>query len=55
MSEVSDAYGKPLPLLRGTAGEFYSFCARGELAFQRCSTCRAWRHERSSLADQGWG
>ena len=37
-------YAKPLPELDGLAGEFYGFCQRGELRFQRCTECRAWRH-----------
>jgi uncharacterized OB-fold protein len=24
--------------------QFYAHCARGELRFQRCGRCRAWRH-----------
>ena len=35
---------KPLPELAGSAGEFYGFCRAGELRFQRCTACRAWRH-----------
>jgi uncharacterized protein len=35
---------RPLPLLCGLAGEFYAHCRGGELRFQRCSGCRAWRH-----------
>lgn len=38
------SYTKPLPLLEGFAGEFYAWCKKGELRFQRCSDCRAWRH-----------
>lgn len=26
------------------AAQFYAECARGHLALQRCSACRAWRH-----------
>ena len=37
-------YPKPLPELTGLAGEFYGFCREGELRFQRCSACSAWRH-----------
>ena len=37
-------YTKPLPELEGLSGEFYGFCTRGELRFQRCTDCRAWRH-----------
>lgn len=37
-------YGKPLPTLDGLTKEFYDYCASGELRFQRCSDCGAWRH-----------
>ena len=37
-------YTKPLPDLEGHAGDFYGFCKRGELRFQRCTDCSAWRH-----------
>lgn len=37
-------YTKPLPELSGHTGEFYGFCRRGELRFQRCTSCAAWRH-----------
>jgi uncharacterized OB-fold protein len=30
--------------MTGLAGEFYAWCAKGELRFQRCSQCSAWRH-----------
>lgn len=43
MSEPK-AYGKPLPLLDGTADEFYRFCKKHELRFQRCTDCGTWRH-----------
>lgn len=35
---------KPLPELTGLNGEFYNFCHAGELRFQRCADCGAWRH-----------
>jgi len=35
---------KPLPSLEGLAGDFYGYCRQGELRFQRCDSCRAWRH-----------
>ena len=38
------SYSKPLPVLQGLAGEFYGWCAKDELRFQRCTGCRAWRH-----------
>ncbi len=40
MSEAT----KPLPVLDGLTKEFYGFCKRGQLRFQRCTHCRAWRH-----------
>ena len=35
---------KPRPVLEGSTAEFYGYCAGGELRFQRCLTCGAWRH-----------
>ena len=44
MSEqASQAYGKPLPVLEGTTGEFYQYCKDHELRFQRCTACGTWR------------
>ncbi len=37
-------YKKPLPALEGLTQEFYGFCREGELRFQRCASCQAWRH-----------
>jgi uncharacterized protein len=37
-------YTKPLPRGEDYNGEFYQFCQQHELRFQRCSTCRTWRH-----------
>jgi uncharacterized protein len=33
-----------VPAPTGLNAEFYAFCAAGELRFQRCAACRAWRH-----------
>ncbi|MFQ5417912.1 MAG: Zn-ribbon domain-containing OB-fold protein [Myxococcota bacterium] len=44
MSEPREAIAKPLPELEGLTGEFYGFCRRGELRFQRCRDCGSWRH-----------
>lgn len=33
-----------VPATTGLTGEFYGHCARGELRFQRCDACGAWRH-----------
>jgi len=37
-------YTKPLPALVGLTKDFYGFCKQGELRFQRCDDCNAWRH-----------
>ncbi len=37
-------YEKPLPELEGFAKDFYGYCRAGELRFQRCGECGAWRH-----------
>lgn len=44
MTRASPKTEQPLPELRGLSKEFYEFCTRGELRFQRCSDCGAWRH-----------
>jgi uncharacterized OB-fold protein len=31
-------------VLEGLTGEFYGWCTKGELRFQKCSDCGAWRH-----------
>jgi len=35
---------RPLPAMQGLAHEFYEWCAKAELRFQRCATCQTWRH-----------
>jgi uncharacterized protein len=37
-------YTRPLPSMRGLAGEFYRYCKNHELRFQRCLGCGTWRH-----------
>ncbi len=44
MAEAESAYPKPLPLMQGLSEEFYHWCKRHELRFQRCIECGAWRH-----------
>jgi len=39
-----NTYNKPLPELEGMHGEFYSFCKKEELRFQKCGDCSTWRH-----------
>ncbi len=38
------AYATPLPVLDGLSGEFYAWCRKHELRFQRCTGCGTWRH-----------
>src|SRR2546426_558308 len=33
-----------LPILHGYTKEFYDWCHKRELRFQRCQKCGAWRH-----------
>jgi uncharacterized OB-fold protein len=40
----SDTYERLLPPMRGLAHDFYSYCKRHELRFQKCSRCGRWRH-----------
>jgi len=35
---------RPLPLMEGLAKQFYDWCGQGELRFQRCARCGAFRH-----------
>ena len=44
MSAPDTTPAKPLPQLVGFSKEFYGWCKQGELRFQRCSDCGAWRH-----------
>jgi uncharacterized protein len=44
MTETATPYAKPLPILDGLAKDFYHWCTQGELRFQRCTDCGAWRH-----------
>ena len=44
MAEEGIGYAGPLPELQGFAKDFYGWCKKRELRFQRCSDCGAWRH-----------
>ena len=44
MSGQGETYSKPLPALDGLTKEFYNWCRRGDLRFQRCTACQTWRH-----------
>ncbi len=37
-------YSKPLPVLEGLTADFYGWCRKGELRFQKCGGCGSWRH-----------
>lgn len=53
MNMKSD-YQRPMPALEGMTAEFYDFCSKGELRFQRCEDCGVWRHvPRLMCADCG--
>lgn len=42
---MSAAPAAPEPKPTGLTADFYENCARGQLCFQRCDACRAWRHQ----------
>jgi uncharacterized OB-fold protein len=44
MAETEPGYTRPLPELQGFSKDFYEWCKKHELRFQRCSDCGAWRH-----------
>ncbi|HET8944540.1 MAG TPA: OB-fold domain-containing protein [Dehalococcoidia bacterium] len=44
MRDTDAVPAKPLPPADGLAREFYKWCGRGELRFQRCLACNPWRH-----------
>ncbi|MGD9598346.1 MAG: Zn-ribbon domain-containing OB-fold protein [Steroidobacteraceae bacterium] len=35
---------RPLPAMTGLTAQFYEWCGKGELRFQRCSRCATFRH-----------
>jgi uncharacterized OB-fold protein len=44
MAEAGTGYARPLPELQGFSKDFYEWCKKHELRFQRCGDCGAWRH-----------
>lgn len=45
MAEAKNGYNRPLPRRRNSmAAEFYGYCKKHELRFQRCTDCGTWRH-----------
>ena len=38
------SYTKPLPVLEGHTKDFYDWCKKHELRFQKCTSCGTWRH-----------
>ena len=54
MTQAGTEHSKPLPAMQGLSKEFYDWCRRHELRFQRCGDCGAWRHvPRRMCADCG--
>lgn len=41
---MTDKTRKPLPAMTGLTKEYYDWCGRGELRFQRCRQCGSFRH-----------
>ncbi len=41
---AKNEYTRPVPKMRGFAAEFYGYCKKHELRFQRCTNCKTWRH-----------
>jgi len=37
-------YTKPLPVMEGLAREFYDWCKKEDLHFQKCTSCDTFRH-----------
>ena len=44
MNNTKPQLARPLPLMEGLTKQFYEWCSRGELRFQRCSGCSTFRH-----------
>ena len=44
MANQAVPYNKPVPTMEGLTREFYIWCRQGELRFQRCKGCAAFRH-----------
>lgn len=44
MNDISAIPNRPLPAMEGLTKQFYEWCSRGELRFQRCSQCSTFRH-----------
>jgi len=44
METANTKFLRPLPLMEGLTRQFYDWCGRGELRFQRCTRCTAFRH-----------
>lgn len=44
MNDKAASIPRPLPKLEGATGQFYDWCRKGELRFQRCTSCGTFRH-----------
>ena len=52
MNSSNSQLARPLPLMEGLTKQFYEWCSRGELRFQRCSGCGTFRHVPRELCAQ---
>ena len=52
MNDISAIPNRPLPAMEGLTKQFYEWCSRGELRFQRCSGCGTFRHVPRELCAQ---
>ena len=52
MTQGTVEYNKPLPELKGLNKEFYDHCKAHNLSFQRCLSCRTWRHVPRDMCDE---
>lgn len=41
-----------LPVLKGHTAEFYGWCRKHQLRFQRCARCKTWRHPPRPLCNR---
>ena len=54
MTDQTTVYCKPLPAMEGLTKQFYDWCRKGTLHFQRCTACGTFRHvPRDICADCG--
>ncbi len=52
MTTTTEHNDYQLPVLQGTAKEFYAYCKAHDLRFQRCAKCKTFRHPPRPLCNQ---